>query len=246
MESGKENSKAKLPMQPSDRQDYAWSLTKMGLHSLRETTRAAGISKAHHSRARVHGDRRQTLVTRAELKPFEDRVREVMAKGHQALIVSSLTEINSRIRQYAEAEIARYHRGTAMNRHVVTGCEQLQKVASTVDPVQTAVTLAALFLLSEHRPRCFVSDAGMRGAMVRQYRLPAGIARGRTYDHKRDKYVGWFKSLPRQTTEFIGQTLADAHAPWVAHVMQTDKRLRDEEQRIARDLDRAFAQENAL
>lgn len=45
-ESGKENSKAKLPMQPSDRQDYSWRLTKMEMHSLSETTKAAGISKA--------------------------------------------------------------------------------------------------------------------------------------------------------------------------------------------------------
>jgi ParB-like chromosome segregation protein Spo0J len=45
-ESGKENSKAKLPMQPSDRQDYSWRLTKMGMHSLNETARAAGVSKA--------------------------------------------------------------------------------------------------------------------------------------------------------------------------------------------------------
>lgn len=45
-ESGKENSKAKLPMQTSDRQDYAWRLTRMGMHSISETTKAAGVSKA--------------------------------------------------------------------------------------------------------------------------------------------------------------------------------------------------------
>jgi hypothetical protein len=45
-ESGRENSKAKLQMQSSDRQDYAWRLTKMAMYSKDETARAAGISKA--------------------------------------------------------------------------------------------------------------------------------------------------------------------------------------------------------
>src|SRR5215217_3867708 len=84
-------------------------------------TRRSSVSPlctAHHSRSRVHGDPRQTLITRQELKPFEDRVRKVMAASNHALIVSSLTEINNRVRQSAEAEIARYHRGTTMNRHL--------------------------------------------------------------------------------------------------------------------------------
>lgn len=45
-ESGKENSKARLPLLPSERQDYSWRLTKMGMHSLNETAKAAGVSKA--------------------------------------------------------------------------------------------------------------------------------------------------------------------------------------------------------
>jgi len=58
---------------------------------------------ACHQRQRIHGDARQTLVTRKELKPYEDRVRKIMATGDQALIVSSLTEINKRIQGYAES-----------------------------------------------------------------------------------------------------------------------------------------------
>jgi len=42
-ESGRENCKTKLPMTNSERQDYAWRLTKMGLHSRAEVAKAAGV-----------------------------------------------------------------------------------------------------------------------------------------------------------------------------------------------------------
>jgi ParB-like chromosome segregation protein Spo0J len=48
-EAGRENSKAKLQMQPQERQDYAWKLTRMQLHSIRETARASGVSEAQVS-----------------------------------------------------------------------------------------------------------------------------------------------------------------------------------------------------
>jgi hypothetical protein len=203
------------------------------------------LCTAHHSRARVHGDPRQTLITRQELKPFEDRVRKVMATRNQALIVSTLTEINDRIRRYAEAEIAQFHRGTASNRHLITACDQLQKVSTNVDPVRIAVTLAALFLLRDYQPRRFVSDEGMVGAIVRQYRLPSGIARGMTYDRKRNKDIGWFKSLPKEVTRYMGKVIVEMYGPWIAHLVQAEKRLLDDEQRIARDMALAFAPKEA-
>ncbi|HEX2135780.1 MAG TPA: hypothetical protein VHG30_07715 [Microvirga sp.] len=107
------------------------------------------------------------------------------------------------------------------------------------------MTLAALFLVREYQPRRFVSDERMVGAIVRQYRLPSGIARRWTYDRKRNKDVGWFKSLPKQVTEFLGKTIIEAYAPWIAHVVQAERRLRDDEQRIARDMARAFAPKEA-
>jgi ParB-like chromosome segregation protein Spo0J len=48
-EAGRENSKAKLQMQPGERQDYAWKLTRMRLHSIKDSARASGVSEAQIS-----------------------------------------------------------------------------------------------------------------------------------------------------------------------------------------------------
>lgn len=44
-ESGRANSRAKLPMPLRERNDYAWKLVKLGRHSIKETASAANISE---------------------------------------------------------------------------------------------------------------------------------------------------------------------------------------------------------
>jgi ParB-like chromosome segregation protein Spo0J len=44
-ESGRANSRAKLPMRLTERSDYAWKLVLLGRHSIKQTALAAGISE---------------------------------------------------------------------------------------------------------------------------------------------------------------------------------------------------------
>jgi len=132
-----------------------------------------------------------------------------------------------------------------MDRHEVTAADQMKKACRSVDPVTSAITIAALFLMQDEQPRRFAGDAGFTGTLVRQYRLPSGIARGRTYDRKRDKDVGWFKSLPLRVTAYMGRDLIAAYTPWLVHVRKADQRLREKEDQINRDLARAFGTEEA-
>ncbi|MBA1158682.1 hypothetical protein [Microvirga mediterraneensis] len=155
--------------------------------------------------------------------------------------MSSLNEITRRLAEHAQAELARFHRGHAMNRHLVTACDQIEKVTKSVDSIETATTIAAMFLLRDQQPRRFVSDQGFIGQTVRQFRLPSGIARGTTYDQRKDKTVGWFRPLSRKTTEVIGRIMVEAYKPWLVHIQAAEKRLTEEEQRVSRDLAAAFA-----
>lgn len=200
----------------------------------------APYCNTHHSQARRHGDPRQTLVTRQELAPHEDRVRQVIASGNQSLITSSLITITKRLNEYVEGELAQFHRGTPKVRDEVIAYDQIAKVTKTVDPVETATTLAALFLLQGHSPRRFASDLGMLGQIVRQFRLPSGIARGVTYDRHTDRDVGWFRPLPKNATAIMARLIVDAYKPWVAHLKAAEGRLRDQEQKVAKDLAKAF------
>lgn len=202
------------------------------------------LCTGHHSRARVHGAHDQTLVTRQELKPLEARVRKVIATGRADLIESSLEEINKRLLGYAESEIARFHRGIAMNRHLITACDQIEKVCREVQPLTTAVTITAMFLLQAENPRRFPQDAGFKGQLVRQFRLPAGVARGWSYNDKTGKMSGWFKPLTKEATATIGNLVVTAYTSWIVHIRQAEQRLREEETKIERSLALAFTPQN--
>jgi hypothetical protein len=179
-------------------------------------------------------------VTRKELKPFEARVRKVMATGRADLIKSSLEEINKRLLAYAESELARFRRGLPSNRHLITACDQIEKVCREVPPLTTAVTIAAMFLLQAEDPRRFPQDAGFTGQLVRQYRLPAGVARAWSYNDRTGKMNGWFKPLTREATAAIGSLVVTAYTSWIVHIRQAEERLREEETKIERSLARAF------
>ncbi|HEV7256200.1 MAG TPA: ParB/Srx family N-terminal domain-containing protein [Bosea sp. (in: a-proteobacteria)] len=60
-ESGRANSRAKLPMPLRERSDYAWKLVKLGRHSIKETATAANISE------------RQVAIMRKAAKALGDR-----------------------------------------------------------------------------------------------------------------------------------------------------------------------------
>lgn len=63
-ESGRANTRAKLPMPLRERNDYAWKLVKLGRHSIKETATAANISE------------RQVAIMRKVAKALGDRVFE--------------------------------------------------------------------------------------------------------------------------------------------------------------------------
>lgn len=163
-----------------------------------------------------------------------------MATGRADLIESSLAEIRRRLLAYAESELSRFHRGIPCNRHLITACDQIAKVCKEVPPLTTAITLAAIFLLQDLSPRRFPSDAGFTGQVVRQFRLPAGVARGWSFNEKTQKNTGWFKPLTKEATAIIGRTVVAAFTPWLVHIRQADQRLREEETKIERSLALAF------
>lgn len=189
-------------------------------------------------RMRRNGDARQTNVRRAEMRPMEDRVREIISRGHLPMIRQGLQTINDTLVRHSEGTLASWRRGQPMNRHVVAAHSEVLKVAQNVDPVDSGVTVAALYLLAEHMPRRIVSDEGMAGQLVRVYRLQRGLAIGVTWDG--DKRTSWYRPLPKDTTQLMGATLRQAYSPWLAHVLAADKKEHEEEQKAARELAAGF------
>lgn len=190
-------------------------------------------------RMRRNGDARQTNIRRTEMRPMEDRVREIISRGHLPMIRQGLQTINDALLRHGQDTLASWRRGRPMNRHVVLAHSEVLKVAQNVEPVDTGITLAALYLLADHTPRRIVSDEGMAGQLVRVYRLQQGLAVGVTWDG--DKRTSWYRPLPKDTTQLMGAILREAYSPWLAHVMAADRKQREEQQKAARDLALGFA-----
>jgi hypothetical protein len=157
------------------------------------------------------------------------------------LITSGLATINKALQEHSQEHIDRWHRGAAMNRYAVKAYSELLKVTRNVDATQSGITIAGVYLLREYDPRRFPSDAGFDGQLVRQYRLQNGLAVGRTFDAKRNRDTGWFRPLPKQTTQLIATILRDAYAQWVAHIVSVERRAHEARNKAAMDLAKGFA-----
>lgn len=190
---------------------------------------------------RRNGDARQTNIRRTEIRPMEDRVRKIISRGHLPMIRQGLQTINEALIRHSEETLASWRRGRPMNRHVVLAHSEVLKVAQNVDPLDSGVTLAALYLLEEHMPRRIVSDEGMAGQLVRVYRLQHGLAIGVTWDASKSRETRWYRPLPKDTTQLMGAMLRQAYSPWLAHVLAVDKKEREEKQKAARELAAGFA-----
>lgn len=155
------------------------------------------------------------------------------------MIRQGLQTINEALIRKSEDVLASWRRGRPMNRHVVLAHSEVLKVAQDVEPVDSGVTLAALYLLAEHMPRRVVSDEGMAGQLVRVYRLQQGLAIGETWNG--DKRTSWYRPLPKDTTRLMAALLRQAYSPWLVHVLAAERKQREEQQKAARELSAGFA-----
>src|SRR5690606_35036488 len=111
-----------------------------------------------------------------------------------------------------------------MRRHVVTTHSEVLRVAQNVNPLDTGITLAALYLLAERTPRRIVSDEGMAGQLVRVYRLQQGLYIGVTWDDSKHRDTRWYRPLAKDTTQVMGKLLRKAYSPWLTHVLAADQK----------------------
>jgi hypothetical protein len=157
------------------------------------------------------------------------------------MIRQGLQTINEALIRHSGDALASWRRGRPMSRHLITTHSEVLKVAQNVDPLDTGITLAALYLLAERTPRRIVSDAGMAGQLVRVYRLQQGLSIGVTWDDSKHRDTRWYRPLPKDTTQAMGAMLRQAYAPWLVNVLAADRRRREEEQKAARELAIGFA-----
>ncbi|ACA15368.1 ParB domain protein nuclease [Methylobacterium sp. 4-46] len=126
LESGKANSRAKLPMTSLERQNYAWRLVLMGLYSKADTAAAAGVSSSQV--ATMRKVKRQLGADAAD-HPLWWQAFNV-SKGESAAIMS-----NEAIEEWKQAQADQY-------------ADRLQKEFGnklSTNPEIAAMALAAYF-----------------------------------------------------------------------------------------------------
>ena len=181
------------------------------------------LCSKHRSRKRRHGHEEQRTVSKADLKPFIEKVQARIAKQPEAKLWSICDQrwdvLTSSWRSQPPKTIFRFVRAST---------KELLRLANTVSGRDVAVTTIAMYLLQAHDPRLFKSEAAFRTQLVRRVR---GLSSGSfaEWDGAGDgRKRRAMKELEPKTTEWFSGILVELFGPAGLKVAQLERREEEE------------------
>jgi hypothetical protein len=150
----------------------------------RAATRYGNYCSKHSATKRRHGDAQQKGITKYDLKPFIDLVKERRAKHPEKKAWVSMEE-----RWKAQVEICV---GVAsgripMNKYKRLAAKEIVKVGRDVEHRAVVDTVLAMYLMQELDPRRFRSDVAFWTQLVRRVRSLTRLNYGMWLDPKTRK-----------------------------------------------------------
>jgi len=204
--------------------------------SVRPTYWTVG-KRCHRCRQRVRrqGDARQEPVRRHEPRKIVTRLKrvvkrlgkvEVVERAFRQIAGNLLTVTVDDLPQPAPNGKAKPWTNLWMQRAL----EEVERVSGDVESVASGYLVVAMFFMqTDERPRRFVSDEAFRFQLVRMWRSQTSLSVGSTYDAKRDRMTGWYKTTPVRVVQYLADVLTTAYVPVVGYMTTLIKK--DEEQR---------------
>jgi hypothetical protein len=104
-----------------------------------------------------------------------------------------------------------YHNGRPGLRQEVLAAHEIKKLGDTVEPRKVIVTALAMYLLLDHEPRRFRSDAAFSTQLIRRIRGLSDINVGEWHDSKTNKTRRVYRELPPRVVQVL--------AGWVVPVL---------------------------
>ena len=148
-------------------------------------------------------------MTKAELEPFADLVRERRRRNPSSPFWSTIDVRWRATVEHCKGVAGAYASGQPMNRNARQACEEIAKLAKEVDTEALAETALALFLMQEKTPHRFLSDNAFWFQLTRRLRALADVNVGTWFDHKTGKVRRVYRDLPPKTTLAMGKTLTE-------------------------------------
>ncbi|MEK9285688.1 hypothetical protein MTR72_39880 [Bradyrhizobium sp. ISRA442] len=171
------------------------------------------------------------------MKPFIEKVQARIAKQPEAKLWSICDQ-----RWEAWTSSWRSQPPTTIYRFVRSAAKELVRLADNTSGREVAITTVAMYLLQEHDPRLFKSEAAFRAQLVRRVRSLStasfsewdGAADGRTRRA--------MKLLEPRTTEYLGGVLVELFGQAGVRVAQLEKREEEERKKAVLALHSALAE----
>jgi hypothetical protein len=154
-------------------------------------------------------------VRKSDLKFYVARIKRLIKRRN-------IEKIEYGVRTLHAALLAATREASA-NRFIFQASEELQKVLTTVAPLECAVTVAAVALLQEYNPRYFVNDRAFDFALVRAFRAQGSLAYGSTWDHREQRMRLWYRPLSPRSTAYAAMFLKECYSPFINAIRREDR-----------------------
>lgn len=204
---------------------------------------ASGYSRhcnTHKSRARRHGAADQEAVTKATLKPFLKQVtlrRERTAEAPAwAKMDGQWATLAGRCQGALKVFATRAH-----HRPTRIACQEVVKLARTVESREVVDTVLAMFLMQDQQPHRFRSDRAFIAQLVRRVRGLTDVNCGVWTNPSTGRPKRAYLDLPPSVVELMGRLLVENLGPAGVYIAKLERQ--DEEEQRKRSLDLAQALE---
>ncbi|HEY1721050.1 MAG TPA: hypothetical protein VGG27_07375 [Magnetospirillaceae bacterium] len=207
----------------------------------RQTTHWRVRCNSCHSRIRRHGHEAQQAITKADLKPYLERVHARIERSSNGSLWPQLEARWGALLDHCRARSAAYRNGRADVRYVVEACEELVKVASDVDARIVVETALAMYVMGNDDARRFKSDDAFWFQLARRVRGLTDMNDGSWYDHDAGKVKRVYRDTPRKATLALAHMLGDAFGAAGIYLARLDEQEAEERRKRHADLAAALA-----
>ncbi|RWP11018.1 hypothetical protein [Mesorhizobium sp.] len=143
----------------------------------RASAKFSHLCEYHRNVNRVHGDPRQSGVTKTELKPYQNAIREYLARrsgpSAEAVIRKDWGRVAGRAEEFLEAA----NRGRPHNVHERRAAQIIVSVGKNYHAMEIAILCMALGYFYAAQPRRWASERGFQYQAARMLRR---LAQGET------------------------------------------------------------------
>lgn len=165
---------------------------------------------SHKARARRHGADDQRGISKNELKPYVQLVRDRITKNQKSEAWACLGRNWEAVVQHARGIIDQFARGLPGAVYELKAAQQAVRLAEAVPASDVYETAIAMYVMQELDPRRFRSDNAFQTQMVRRVRGLSDVNAGTYFDHRSSRTRRVYRDLTPRATAILAQWLVQA------------------------------------